>query len=100
MKVKNNDIFLFSMLLFYAIYKTLLLLLTMDIDKYESTSYRIPFNQFDKWKEYLQVHGFVVIANYLSALQCGRYVDAFWGIMETLSDGKLDRNNKETYGAN
>lgn len=39
----------------------------MDIDKYESTSYRIPFNQFDKWKEYLQVHGFVVIANYLSA---------------------------------
>lgn len=72
----------------------------MDIDKYDPSSYRIPFHQDQKWKEYLQVHGFVVIANYISAEQCKERVDDFWGIMETLSEGKLDRNNKETYGVN
>jgi len=38
----------------------------MDIDKFETKSYRIPFDQVQKWKAYLEDNGFVVIANYLS----------------------------------
>jgi hypothetical protein len=37
----------------------------MDIDKYEPQSYRIPFDQKEKWKSYLENNGFVVVANYI-----------------------------------
>lgn len=33
-------------------------------------SYRFDFKDTLKWKEYLQLHGFVVIANYLRAEEC------------------------------
>lgn len=72
----------------------------MDIDKFEPKSYRIPFDQVQKWKAYLEDNGFVVIANYLSRQSCDKFVDEFWGIMQILSEGKLNRNDKTTYGVN
>lgn len=37
-----------------------------------------------------------MIANWLNNEVCEKYVDQFWGIMETLADGTLDRNKVET----
>ena len=38
----------------------------------------------------------MVIANWLSEDICEKYVDEFWGIMEYLSQGKVDRNDAST----
>jgi hypothetical protein len=37
-----------------------------------------------------------VIAKYLASEICEKYINDFWTIMETLSEGKLDRNDAKT----
>ena len=44
----------------------------------------------------MKENGFVVVANYLTGEACEKYVDEFWGIMERLSEEKLDRNDPAT----
>ena len=59
-------------------------------------NYRFPFEDEKGWKEHLEREGFVVIANWIPKADCEKYVQDFWGIMETLADGTLDRNDPTT----
>ena len=38
----------------------------------------------------------MVVKNYLSKEECEKYVQDFWGIMEVLADGTLDRKDPKT----
>ena len=60
-------------------------------------SYRFKFEDEAGWRKHLEDQGFVVIAEWIPREDCREYVQQFWGIMETLSDGTLDRNKPETH---
>ena len=63
----------------------------------EVGNYRFAFEDEQAWRGHLQSEGFVVIANYIPKADCDRYVQDFWGVMEVLSDGSLDRNDPNTH---
>jgi hypothetical protein len=58
--------------------------------------YRFDFSDSENWKAYLKENGFVVIKNYLSQETCSEFIDSFWALMETLAEGRLDRNDPST----
>lgn len=65
--------------------------------EYQARDYRIAFQEEEKWKKYLQDYGFVVIASYLPEAECRAHVDGTWKIMETLSDGKIQKDKPKTH---
>lgn len=58
---------------------------------------RFPFEDEKGWRTHLDTQGYVVIANWVSREVCEQYVQDFWGIMETLADGTLDRKDPGTH---
>ena len=60
-------------------------------------TYRFRFEDEQGWRQHLDEKGFVIIAEWIPRADCQEYVQQFWGIMETLSDGTLDRHKPETH---